>query len=119
MAVYVDDMYRYPMGGLGRMKMSHLLADSDSELLAFARSIGLNPQWHQSPGTAKSHFDVSMSRRRLAIDSGAQPITLRQAGEKVAYRRRHGVLGALEASPALFEQQCPPSTGEQIRLFSA
>lgn len=28
------------------------------ELLVFARRIGLKPQWIQSPGTYKEHFDV-------------------------------------------------------------
>lgn len=26
--VYVDDMYKYPTGQFGRMKMSHLIVDS-------------------------------------------------------------------------------------------
>ena len=34
MSVYVDDMYRSPTGGFGRMKMSHLIADTHAELMA-------------------------------------------------------------------------------------
>ena len=33
MAVYVDDMYKYPLGQFGRMKMSHMVADTTEELL--------------------------------------------------------------------------------------
>jgi hypothetical protein len=29
MSVYVDDMYKLSIGQLGRMKMSHLIADTD------------------------------------------------------------------------------------------
>lgn len=33
MAVYVDNMYESGIGNYGRMKMSHLVADSTPELL--------------------------------------------------------------------------------------
>ena len=41
MTVYVDDMHLSPMGQFGRMKMSHMIADSTDELLAMADRIGL------------------------------------------------------------------------------
>ena len=42
MTVYVDDMYRSPIGRFGRMKMSHMVADRRSELFDMARRIGLD-----------------------------------------------------------------------------
>lgn len=82
MAVYVDDMYRYPMGRYGRMKMSHMVADTRGELLSMAREIGMTEamiaKWLQYPGTPREHFDVPMDRRELAIAKGAVPVTMRQ-----------------------------------------
>ena len=72
MAVYVDDMYRYPMGQCGRMKMSHMLADKKSELLAMADRIGVDRRWIQHPTEPKRcHFDVALSKRKLAVVAGA------------------------------------------------
>lgn len=42
MTVYVDDMYLYEMGKFGRMKMSHMIADTDEELHSMAKLIGVS-----------------------------------------------------------------------------
>lgn len=73
MTVYVDDMYRFAMGRFGRMKMSHMIADSVAELHAMADKIGVARRWHQG-----DHYDIAMSKRELAIQNGARSITLRQ-----------------------------------------
>ena len=78
MTVYVDDMYRYPMGRYGRMKMSHMMADTTEELLEMADTIGVDRCWIQEPGTPGEHFDIAMSKRALAVDAGAVEVTLRQ-----------------------------------------
>ena len=84
MAVYVDDMYRYPIGRFGRMKMSHMLADTKSELLAMARRIGVAERWIQRPNDPKRcHFDIALSKRRLAVQAGAIEITFKEAGSHV------------------------------------
>lgn len=90
MAVYVDDMKaRY-----GRLVMCHMLADSDEELHAMADRIGVSRRWWQSPHLASgSHYDVCLSKRALAIEAGAIPITLRQASAMNARRRMTGQLG--------------------------
>ena len=73
--VYVDDMYKYPIGQFGRMKMSHMVADKRSELLDMADKIGLNRMWLQHPESpSRIHFDVSMSLRRKAVAAGAREI---------------------------------------------
>ncbi|MCA8045533.1 DUF4031 domain-containing protein [Burkholderia arboris] len=94
MTVYVDDMYRHEIGKLGRMKMSHLIADTTEELLAMVREIGVNPKWIQHPGTRDEHFDIAISKRAAAISAGAIPITFRQCGAMNKRRKATGLLGS-------------------------
>jgi len=91
MPVYVDDMNAQ----YGRMKMVHLLADSDSELHEMADKIGVARKWWQSPEkTSGSHYDIALSKKSLAIQYGAIEITWRQAGAMNARRRVTGELGS-------------------------
>jgi hypothetical protein len=85
--VYVDDMYRFPMGQFGRMKMSHMIADTETELHAMAAAIGVNRRWYQG-----DHYDVSMSMRDAAIARGAVPIPLRILARMCVVRRKTGKL---------------------------
>jgi hypothetical protein len=96
MTVYVDDMCDDPMGQFGRMKMSHLTADTTEELLDMVKKIGVQSRWIQSRGTYKEHFDIAKGKRQLAIQAGAIPITLRQSACMVARRRLTGSLGSPE-----------------------
>lgn len=73
MTVYVDDMYRYPLGQFRRMKMSHMVADTEEELHKMARKIGLSRSWYQG-----DHYDVSMSTRAKAVAHGAIEVTMRE-----------------------------------------
>jgi hypothetical protein len=70
----------------GRMRMSHLIADSEAELHAMADQIGVARRWYQG-----DHYDVCKSKRELAISCGAVPITTRQLGEWRMIRRRAGL----------------------------
>jgi len=70
MTVYVDNEqipYR-------RMKMCHMLADTEEELHAMADKIGVARRWHQFPGTVKSHYDICLSKRAYAVQLGAKEI---------------------------------------------
>jgi hypothetical protein len=67
MSVYVDNAQL----DYGRMKMSHLIADTQDELLAMADCIGVQRKWLQNRGTATEHFDVCKAKRELAIAAGA------------------------------------------------
>jgi hypothetical protein len=90
MAIYVDDMNLPAEVRNGprvvRGRWSHLFADTEQQLRDFARFIGLRAVWIQHPGTNRVHFDVTRSKRALAISHGAQPVTWREAGEMLAAR---------------------------------
>lgn len=83
MVVFVDDME----ASYGRMIMCHMIADSDEELLEMVGKIGVNSKWHQNPGDPNSHFDISKSKRKLAVKNGAIEITWSKLG-KIVYSRR-------------------------------
>jgi len=92
--VYVDDMYQTEFGRYGRMKMSHMVADTSAELLAMAKTVGVRVKWLQHPGEPGEHFDIAKSKRDLAIAAGAVPITVRQCSAMCARRRVTGNLGS-------------------------
>jgi hypothetical protein len=86
-------MYQTEFGHYGRMKMSHMIADTSAELLAMAKTIGVQTKWLQHAGESGEHFDIAKSKRELAIAAGAVPITLRQCSAMCARRRVTGNLG--------------------------
>lgn len=78
----------------GRMKMCHMLADTDDELHEMAAKIGVNRKWWQSPEkTSGSHYDIASSKRTLAVQFGAVEITQRQAAAMNFRRKVTGGLG--------------------------
>lgn len=83
MTIYVDDM----RAGYGRMFMCHMIADTDEELHAMAKRIGVARRWHQKPGTPQSHYDVCLAKRALAVKAGAVEITQRELVLKVREKR--------------------------------
>lgn len=97
MTVFIDDMYLYPMGQFGRMKMSHLIADTDDELHAMAQRVGVARKWWQNV-TSGSHYDICMSAREKALEYGATPITLKQCAIMNMRRRKTGELGTPDDS---------------------
>lgn len=84
MAVYVDNFYETGAGQYGRMKMSHMIADSKKELLNMADKIGVNRKWIQKEGTTHEHFDICKAKRDLAIKKfGAVSISFMELGRKI------------------------------------
>lgn len=81
--VYVDSM----RATYGRMKMCHMVADSTEELIAMADKIEVKRRWLQSAGTYREHFDICLSKRKLAVEYGAKEITLRDLGIMLNTRR--------------------------------
>lgn len=98
MTVYIDDMYLYPMGQFGRLKMSHMVADTEEELHALAGKIGMKRAWFQG-----DHYDVSKAKRTEAIAHGAVEITLQQCAFMCGIRAKlgGGPLPAPEAADKL------------------
>jgi hypothetical protein len=83
MAVYIDDMN----APYGRMRMSHMLADSTEELLAMADAIGVDRRWLQKAGTSHEHFDVAKVKKDLAISKGAVLVSVRELGALLIRKR--------------------------------
>jgi hypothetical protein len=84
MTVRVDNM-RAPFG---RLIMCHMIADSDEELLTMVDKIGVQRKWHQYPGTPRSHFDICLSKRALAVKAGAVEVSVKELGRIMLNRRR-------------------------------
>lgn len=77
------------MAPYGRMLMCHLYADTHAELISMVDRIGVNRKWIQYPGDpVKEHFDISKSRRELALQHGAIATTWRQYGEWAERKRK-------------------------------
>lgn len=85
MTLYVDNA-RTP---LGRMRMSHLMADSPEELERARRALGLPRSALHHPGTPDEHLDVGQTKRQLAIEAlGAQQVSSRYLVSLRQARRR-------------------------------
>ena len=108
MAVYVDDMYQYELGKYGRMKMSHMLADTDEELHEMAQKIGVARKWWQNKASG-SHYDIAMSKREKALELGAIAITLKQAAAMNARRKALGYLGDPETAVGWLKNKKSPT----------
>lgn len=80
MSVYVDTVGRF------KARWSHLQADTEEELHAFAAQLGLRREWFQ-PGSRPeaAHYDVTDRLRDHAIRRGAIPETMEEGS---ARRRR-------------------------------
>jgi len=52
------DHYNAPRIFKGRLS-AHLTADTEEELVEYARSIGMSKSWLQDSGTYRFHFDVT------------------------------------------------------------
>ena len=81
MTVYVDDSLITAKVGRLESQWSHLFADSQTELHAFAERLGLQRDWYQPDkhGGGLWHYDVTARKRLRAIQLGAQPVTWREA----------------------------------------
>lgn len=76
MAVYVDDVRHQ----FGNMIMCHLWADTLDELLEMVDRIGVQRKWIQGHPTLSFgkhkqaswvHFDITLSKKKLALEHGA------------------------------------------------
>jgi alkylhydroperoxidase/carboxymuconolactone decarboxylase family protein YurZ len=84
MSVYVDTA-RNPFG---RMVMCHMIADTLPELHAMAQAIGMDRAWFQP--LSFPHYDVSLSRRALAVERGAVEVDKYRLVEIMKAKRASG-----------------------------
>lgn len=80
--VYVDNMNANFRG----MVMCHMVADTTEELLSMVDKIGVNRKWIQDAGTYAEHFDVCLSKKKLAVAAGAQEISMVDLGRMLVLR---------------------------------
>lgn len=75
MTVYVDELVEYPLRyvrGAERVKYwCHMWADDVDDLHAMAAKIGMRRDWFQDKHPMMLHYDLSQTRRKLAIANGA------------------------------------------------
>ncbi len=81
--ILVDSITVYPAAmtrGLPGRSWCHMVSDLDeAELHAFAARIGLRRSWAQlRPKASAAHYDLTPSRRALAIASGAIEVSARE-----------------------------------------
>lgn len=88
MTVYVDDMRMAATIGQLEARWSHLTADTEDELHAFASMLGLPRRTAQFPGTWKSHYDITDFTRDRAIALGAVAIGYASPQAAAALRRK-------------------------------
>ncbi len=93
MTVYVDDMRAKVKMRDGRtFVFCHMVADSEAELHAMAARIGVQRAWYQYPVKSRyPHYDITLSKRALAISLGAIEISARQA-PAISRRCRDAIL---------------------------
>jgi len=67
--------------------MCHMIADTHAELVEMADKIGVARKWIQNPNRYTEHFDIALSKRKLAIQHGARPVTFHEFGELLTARK--------------------------------
>ena len=82
MSVYVDNA----VNQFGKMKMCHMVADTLDELHSMADKIGIQRKWFQN-NPDHPHYDISQSKRILAVQNGAIEITARELVEFIRNKR--------------------------------
>jgi hypothetical protein len=75
MAVYVDDAFVHSTGWGKWQGGGHMMADTDDELHSFAAQLGLKRRWAQlyPERPWKNHYDLTRSKRDMALRFGATP----------------------------------------------
>jgi hypothetical protein len=81
MTVYVDGMIHHRSG-----YWCHMWSDDLDELHALANKIGLKRHWFQD-NPIHPHYDLVMSKRRLAIQNGAVECSGREMGRMILEKR--------------------------------
>ena len=88
--ILVDNIETYTTR-LRYKEWCHMHSDtSEDELHDFASRLGLKREWFQSKPYA--HYDITPSKRQLAVKLGAQEVTPREGlARNFDYRKRKGL----------------------------
>lgn len=114
MTVYVDNARIPARVGRHNTTWSHLFADTQDELHAFADRLGLRRNWFQDPvkvgkpikarpgsrAAENWHYDVTESKRRQAVALGAVEVSWRDAVAIINARHQ----ARLAAKPTMEKQ---------------
>ncbi len=87
MSVYIDNFSETGAGNFGRMKMCHMIADTQKEPLEMCDKIGVKRKWIQDYGKPREHFDICLSKKKLAIKFGAKEINFRELAKITSTRK--------------------------------
>ncbi len=89
MTVYLDDWRQPARLGPVADRWSHLVADTDAELHAFAARLGMRREWfqHKPARPHQAHYDLPERARGEALALGAVSVTWRQLGRMLRDRR--------------------------------
>jgi len=63
-----------------------MIADSQQELLEMADKIGVQRKWIQDYGLPREHFDICMTKKKLAIEFGAKEIHFKELATMTSNR---------------------------------
>ncbi len=75
----------------GRMIMSHMIADTETELHQFAAILGINHKYFQPKSFP--HYDVSQSKREAALRLGAKLVDDSELVQIIRNRRLEKING--------------------------
>lgn len=81
--VYVDSME----AKFRRMIMCHMKADTTQELLEMVDKIGVQRKWIQDAGTPYEHFDICLSKKKLALAAGAKEVGWREIAKLIEEKK--------------------------------
>jgi hypothetical protein len=98
--VYVDKLRDW---GWRLGPSAHLIADTNEELHAFAKRLGLNRAWFQ-PKASGPHYDLTAAKRALAVELGAVELDDRPF-HAVLKAWRAEAIAAVEAAPTEDEKR--------------
>ena len=86
MACYVDELFDTTWANKSKWpyaRSCHLTADTEEELHAFAARLGLRRAWYQpKPLLALCHYDLTATKRALAVKLGAVEVDAREQARK-------------------------------------
>jgi hypothetical protein len=77
--VYIDSYNAQ----LGRMKMCHMIADTEKELYEMVDKIGVKRKWKHN-----DYYDICLSKKKLAIENGAIELQMKDFIKKVIEIRK-------------------------------